>query len=352
MNLNEVKKNKKQNLRSNEMAKNKAHQKAIGKKFVKGGKVDYELIPTGIAPLDRALNGGVVRGGHIHVWAKEGLGKTNLFTHIAKTIQDNYEKDIYWADTEGNFNTDWAKRIGLDTDDVYFATECYSGEDHLEMLLESTRKYIEPDKYSNYGDISAFILDSIDNMVPMKQLDHGVDDVRASNAHLMSRVMGQINSLRTAIGNNDEVPPTFFWVSQVRDNQSSPAGGFTYSGGHMIKHSWTQSIRITSIEYLDEKFNSLPRDKRADAKYYRNTLIIERNRNGRNGVKCEIIFDIENARFDNIAMLIFDKTRFVQSGAWFQLGEKKFQGISNFKMALEEDASLLEELKKVGEDDI
>lgn len=334
------------------MALNKAHQKEIGKKFVKGGKPCYELIKTNLLPLDKALGGGIVRGGHIHVWAKESLGKTNLFIHIAKTIQENYDKDIYWDDTEGNFNTEWAKKIGLDTDEVYFATECYSGEDHLEMILEGTRKYIEPEKYSNYGDISAFIVDSIDNMVPMKQLDHGVTDVRASIAHLMSRVMGQINSLREAIKATTRVPPTYFWVSQVRDNQSSPAGGFTYSGGHMLKHSWTQSIRITNIEYLDDKFNTLPRDKREEARYYRNTIIIERTRNGRNGAKCELIFDIDNARFDDIAMLIFEKAKYIQGGAWYQLGDKKFQGIGNFKEALESSPELVEELKRIGEDDV
>jgi hypothetical protein len=160
--------------------------------------------------------------------------------------------------------------------------------------------------------------------------------------------MPQIGMYRNSLRAKGEIPPTLIFISQCRAEQNG--NGFRYPGGFYLRHSWHQSIRLTQIKYYDSKMNELPKDRRSEGKYYIIDCIVERNRNGRNGVPFSAIFDIEEAKFDNTLMLIESKKRFVQSGAWFELEGKKFQGLPAFKKAVEEDNNLLEKLKLIGEE--
>lgn len=339
MNLIKKRREIKNILKEENMALSKKKLEEIRARSVKGNRKPYTIIPTGIRALDKALNGGIIIGGYFQSWAREGFGKTNLVAHIASIFQNNDKRPIYWADTEGNLNMAWLGKIGVDVEEVYWAEECYSGEDHLENIIVHTLD----------NDVSLCIIDSIDNLVTLKQLDATSFDSRANNAHLLARTLPQINTYKSALKAKGEIPPTYLFINQVRDTQTG-YGGFRYTGGHILKHSFTQSVRLARIEYMDEGFNSLSKDSISNARYYRNECVIERNRNGRNGAICSIIFDIESAKYDNLLMLIEEKSKYIKSGAWYKVGKNSWQGLAKFKKALEEDEKLIKLVEEIGDD--
>ena len=320
------------------MALSKKKLEEVREKSIKGSKTSYIIIPTNIRSLDKVLSGGLIAGGMVNFWGIEGSGKSNICAWLAKEFQEKGQA-IYWDDTEGNVNIDWISKIGVDAKEVLWNENCYSGEEHMECLIVHTLD----------NDVGLCILDSVNNLVPEIQIDAVASNTRQTNALLLSRTIPQLNIYRSILRNKGEIPPTYLFVNQVRENQGGYTMSYKYSGGHILRHAWSQSIRMAKIEYLDEKDGSLSKDRRNEAKWYKVTCIIERNRNGRDGIPCEITFDIENARFDNLKMLIEEKSKYVKSGAWYKLGKNSWQGVSKFLKALEEDDKLVKELEKIGE---
>ncbi|MCK5407014.1 MAG: DNA recombination/repair protein RecA, partial [Candidatus Krumholzibacteria bacterium] len=83
-----------------------------------GAIVPVEVIPTGSIALDIALGvGGVPRGRIIEVFGPEGSGKTTLTSSIVAQAQKLGGMAAF-IDAEHAFDLAYAKRIGIDVDNL------------------------------------------------------------------------------------------------------------------------------------------------------------------------------------------------------------------------------------------
>src|SRR5918992_1643892 len=95
--------------------------------------VQIEAIPTGALSLDLALGvGGVPRGRIVEIFGPESSGKTTLVYHIIAEAQAKGGICAF-VDTEHAIDPIYAKRIGVDVDELLVSQPDY-GEQALEIV--------------------------------------------------------------------------------------------------------------------------------------------------------------------------------------------------------------------------
>ena len=103
--------------------------------------IQVEAIPTGALSLDLALGvGGVPRGRVVEIFGPESSGKTTLVYHIIAEAQAKGGICAF-VDTEHAIDPIYAKRIGVDVDELLVSQPDY-GEQALEIERASCRERV------------------------------------------------------------------------------------------------------------------------------------------------------------------------------------------------------------------
>src|SRR5262249_54732921 len=175
---------------------------AIEKEFGKGAIMslgdmtaqDVEGISTGSLGLDIALGGkGLPRGRVVEIFGDAATGKTTIALHVVAQAQKAGGVAAY-IDAEHALDPTWAKRIGVNLNDLLVSQPSY-GEEALriaEMLIKS-----------NAVDI--IVIDSVAALVPKNEIqDSEIGDTKVGlQARLMSQAMRilnpQVNKSRTCL---------------------------------------------------------------------------------------------------------------------------------------------------------
>merc|ERR1719401_1511331 len=79
-----------------------------------------EMLSSGALSLDLALGGGWARGRIVEVFGPESSGKTTLALLALAEAQRNGLLGCF-IDAEHALDVDWAKRVGVDLDQLYFS---------------------------------------------------------------------------------------------------------------------------------------------------------------------------------------------------------------------------------------
>ena len=116
--------------------------------------IQVEAIPTGALSLDLALGvGGVPRGRIVEIFGPESSGKTTLVYHIIAEAQARGGICAF-VDTEHAIDPIYAKRIGVDVDELLVSQPDY-GEQALEIvdvLVRSGRRRPRRDRLGGGAD--------------------------------------------------------------------------------------------------------------------------------------------------------------------------------------------------------
>jgi len=161
---------------------------AIEKEFGKGAIMslgdasfaDVEGISTGSLSLDIALGGkGLPRGRIVEIYGAEASGKTTIALHAVAQAQKAGGVAAF-IDAEHALDPAWAKRIGVNLDDLLVSQPGY-GEEGLriaEMLIKS-------------GAVDIIVVDSVAALVPKNEIhDSEIGDTKVGlQARLMSQAM-------------------------------------------------------------------------------------------------------------------------------------------------------------------
>jgi recombination protein RecA len=194
-------------------------EKAYGKgSIMKMGesisKIDMEVIPTGIVPVDLALGvGGLPRGRIIEIFGPEASGKTSLSLSVIAQAQ-KAGGNAALIDAEHALDPVWAQKVGVNLDDLLI-----SQPDTGEQALEITETLIRS------GAVDVIVIDSVAALVPRAEIEGEMgDSIMGVQARLMSQALRKLtgaiyksktvaiftNQLREKIGvmfGNPEVTP-------------------------------------------------------------------------------------------------------------------------------------------------
>jgi recombination protein RecA len=199
--------------------------------------VEVEVVPTGALPLDLALGiGGLPKGRICEIYGPESSGKTTLVYHL---IAESQKRGGICAfiDTEHAFAPIYAKRIGVDVDNLLI-----SQPDHGEQALEICELLIRS------GSLDVVAVDSVAALVPKAEIEGEIGD---SFVGLQARLMSQ--ACRKLAGSLSRANTTMIFTNQLREKIGVMFGSpETTPGGRALKFYSSIRLDIRRIETLKE----------------------------------------------------------------------------------------------------
>jgi recombination protein RecA len=198
-------------------------------------KVDIDAIPTGSIGLDDALGiGGIPKGRIIEIYGPESSGKTTLALHIVAESQKQGGICAF-VDAEHAMDPDYAKKIGVDTDDLLI-----SQPDTGEQALEITESLVRT------GNISVVVVDSVAALTPKDEIegDMGAHHV-GKQARLMSQALRKLTALVAKTGT------VVIFINQIRMQIGVMFGNpETTTGGRALKFYTSVRLDIRRIAQI------------------------------------------------------------------------------------------------------
>lgn len=120
--------------------------------------LSLQLVPTGVAPLDEILGGGVPRGRYCLVVGNFSTGKTFFCQRVIRSAQEHGMSTAY-IDTERAFNPAWFAASGVDVARLPVASPL-TGEDAFDILHRIVKMGVD-----------LVVVDSLAAMVPAAEAE-------------------------------------------------------------------------------------------------------------------------------------------------------------------------------------
>jgi recombination protein RecA len=314
-------------------------EKLFGKgSIMKLGEKPIEAVPvvsTGSIALDMALGvGGLPRGRVVEIYGPEASGKTTLALEVVSEIQKT-EGTAAFIDAEHALDVSYAKRIGVNTDDLLI-----SQPDTGEQALEITEILVRS------GAVDIIVVDSVAALVPRAEIEGEMGDAHMG---LQARLMSQ--ALRKLTATISKSLTTVIFINQIRQKIGVMFGNpETTTGGNALKFYASVRLdirRIAAIKDGQEVVGS-----RTRVKIVKNKVAPPFKE-----VEFDIIFGLGISKEGDLVDLGVEAGVVEKLGAWYSYGETRIgQGRENAKdflkkheeVAKEIEAKILEhyELKK------
>jgi len=285
--------------------------------------VPFDGIPTGALSLDLAMGGmGFPRGRIVELFGPESSGKTTLALHVIANAQRGGGIAAF-IDAEHALDPAWAKRLGVDLEDLLVSQPSY-GEEALqiaEMLIKS-----------NAVDI--IVIDSVAALVPKAELDGEIGDTHVG---LQARMMSQ--AMRKLTGAISKSKTCVIFINQIREKIGVMFGSpETTPGGRALKFYSSCRVDVRRLSTLKDGETAI--GIRMKVKIVKNKLAppfrqAEFDMLGDEGISLEgdvIDLALEHRVLDRV-------------GSWLSYGEAKLgQGRDKARVYLKENPKLRDEL--------
>lgn len=287
-------------------------------------KIDVDVIPTGILPLDIALGvGGIPRGRVIEIFGPEASGKTTLAITIAAQVQKN-DGIAAIIDAEHAFDPNFARKLGVKVEELYISQPDY-GEQALEIAETLVRS----------GATDLIIIDSVAALVPKAEIEGEMGDAQIG---LQARLMSQALRKLTAAINKSK--STVIFINQIRQKIGVMFGNpETTTGGLALKFYASVRLEVRksdSIKVGDEMVGSWVKVKVA-----KNKVAAPFKE-----AKYEFYFDKGIDSEGCVLDVALEEGIIEKAGSWYTYkNEKLGQGREQVKNFLKQNINVLKELE-------
>jgi recombination protein RecA len=288
--------------------------------------VAVEAIPTGALSLDLALGvGGVPRGRIVEIFGPESSGKTTLIYHIIAEAQARGGVCAF-VDTEHAIDPIYARRIGVDTDELLVSQPDY-GEQALEIVDVLVRS----------GAVDVVAVDSVAALTPRVELEGQMGDTHVG---LQARLMSQ--ALRKLAGNLSRANTVCLFTNQIREKIGVSFGSpETQPGGRALKFYCSQRLDMRRIETLKEGTEAV--GNRVRVKVVKNKVAAPFKQ-----AEFDVEYGVGISREGCVLDLALEHDLIQKSGSFFSYGELRLgQGRNNVKQHLSDNPELTGEIEKL-----
>ncbi len=310
----------------------------VAKALKTAASTEVVKIPLASIALTEELNGGLAKGRISLIFGPPSSGKSLLLLQsIAKWQKQGLV--CAWADVEGAFDKDWAKRLGVNVDELVLIGSKSSGrlENEIRPLLEA--------------EIDVIVIDSISDILPEvfigEKGEMNEQDKRKQMGSQAKAITMLLNGIHYV--NKDTA---VILISQTTTDlsmtypQQIPHGGqktlFASSTIIKLNSSASPNEQIEEEVMVDGHLFKRPVARSVDWLIRKNKLASPFGTG-----TYRMYYAGPKAGIDNNLELLDEAIKFgvvIQGGAWFNYGEKKWQGRNNLLSAMENDKDLFNEV--------
>jgi recombination protein RecA len=201
---------------------------------------DTEVIPTQSILLNHALQiGGIPKGRITEVYGPEHSGKTGICLGAVAECQ-RLGGVVAWLDAESALNLDYAKLLGVDSDNLFYCQPA-SGEEAINIAEALIRS----------GGLDLLVIDSVAALVPIAESEAEMEQqFVGTHARLMSKAM------RKLVGIVAKNNVALVFVNQIREKVGMLYGNPEVStGGRALRFFSSVRIEVRRGEDRKEKDN-------------------------------------------------------------------------------------------------
>lgn len=289
--------------------------------------VTVEAIHTGSFLLDAAIGvGGFPRGRIIEIFGAPSGGKTTI-SLLAIAQAQKLGGRAAFIDVEHAFSVEYAKSLGINTDDLYFVQPDF-GEQALEILERLTA--------SNEYDI--IVLDSTAALLPKAEME---EEVGKQFMALQARMMSQaLRKLTPIVGKTKTV---VLFINQTRQNVGVMYGNPTTTpGGEALKFYSSIRLNVRRVGGSDIKDGK-------DILGHVINITVVKNKVAPPTKSAELTFVYGKGIDTTLDMLEYalNSNVLTVTGHTYSLGDMKWVGRENTINAIKADPALTEKVREL-----
>jgi len=285
--------------------------------------VNVDSISTGSIALDFALGiGGVPKGRIIEIFGPESSGKTTLALHIIAEAQ-KAGGEAAFIDAEHALEPAYARALGVDIDNLLIS-QPDMGDDALaitELLVRS-------------GAVDVVVVDSVAALVPRSEVEGDIGD---ASVGVVARLMSQ--ALRKLAGSISRTNCIVIFINQLREKIGVTYGNpETTPGGRALKYFASVRIDVRRTESI--KVGAEQIGNRTRAKIVKNKVAPPFRE-----AEFDIVFGEGISKYGELIDLGVKLGLIEKGGAWYTVGDMRFQGRDNVKEYLREHPDIADDLE-------
>ena len=282
--------------------------------------MEVDTTPTGSLSLDVALGGGLPRGRIVEIFGAEGGGKTTLTLHVIAEAQ-KAGGTCAFIDAEHALDPNYAAALGVDIDNLY-VSQPDNGEQALEIA----------DTLIRSGAIDCVVIDSVAALTPRAEIEGEMGELQVGG---MARLMS--HGLRKLAGSAGRSNTTVIFINQIREKIGVMYGSpETTPGGRALKFFASVRMRVSRGEAM--KDGTVQIGNRTKVNVIKNKVAPPFRE-----TEFDLIYGKGISKYGDILDLAVQKGIIQKGGAWFTVGEERFQGRDNARAYLEANPHIADE---------
>lgn len=304
-------------------------------------EVDAQRQRTPSIGLNLALKGGLGHGRQVLVWGNKSAGKSSFCLQMIADAQKD-GKVCAWIDSEASYSAAWAERLGVDSSKLI-----YSPAKTINDMVDVGVQLME-------AGVDIIVVDSISALLPAIYFEK--DGAELKNLQDTKQIGAEAKDMTHAVkmlnyANKDTL---LVLISQQRNQFGSMHASHIPTGGMAVKFFSSTVIKLWSSEAEANAIKSgmLVGDKIIDQKVGRPVnWIVDYNKLGPPNLSGQYDFYYQGSRvgIDTVGetLDVAEMMGIVQrGGAWYTVGEERFQGRTKTIDYLRENPEVVDSLKE------
>ena len=272
--------------------------------------------------LDYILGWGYPEGRIVEIYGPESSGKTTLALHAIAEVQKMGETAAF-IDAEHALDPGYAANLGVNTNELILSQPDY-GEQALQIAEELAKTWA----------VKLIVIDSVAALVPRAEVEGDMGDSHMGlQARMMSQGLRKLTSILAKTGT------TIIFLNQIRMKIGVMFGNpETTTGWNALKFFASQRIEIRRGEKLEK----------AKEQYgYKAKVKVVKNKVAPPFKSAEIVIRFNEGidKFADIVDAAMELGLISRAGAFYSLGDQKFQGKEKLIEYLKSNPDMLQELE-------
>ena len=301
--------------------------------------VNVEKQKTPSIGLTMGLKGGLGFGRQVLIWGNKSAGKSSFCLQMIGQAQKE-GKTCAWIDAEASYDPAWAAKLGVDSDSLI-----YSPAKSINDMVDVAQQLME-------AGVDIIVVDSISALLPAIYFEKDSSDLKkledtkqiGAEAKDMTHAVKMLN-----YANKNTL---LVLISQQRNQFGSMHASHIPTGGMAVKFFSSTVIKLWASEADANAIKSGVQvgDKIIEQKVGRPVnWIIDYNKTGPMGLsgQYDFYFQGDQVGVDSVGEVldVAEMMGIVQKGgAWYTVGEERFQGRSKTVEYIRENPDVAKKL--------